>query len=246
MSQPCSWTGSSCWKITKNRNYSNTTGTSSDFGNIHFLGQSPFFLRQRSWKWSAAGSSAWFSKETTNQTLQEQWRLALGSCGCFGCSCVPPCSSSLLFQLELTPTMWPKIWLFSQITPCLQISLNPFCAAWWCPGADPELWVQDHLQPPNSPLAMLERRFGPWILKQSKALCRCPESGKAQMVCLGLLKCWPCCLIVPLCTGFQEGGIKATRSILLLRSGSCLPSPVSHSLIKSFLLIQPVPNRNLP
>lgn len=101
--------------------------------------------------------------------------------------------------------------------------------------------VPPQLPPCNLFLLHAKKQIWPRILKQSKTLCKCPESGKAQMVCLGLLKGWPCCLIVPLYTRFQEGEIKATLCILLLRSGSCLPSPVSHSLIKSFILIQPVP-----
>lgn len=57
---------------------------------------------------------------------------------------------------------------------------------------------------------------------------------------------WPAEMLAVLynCTfahQFPRRKKKVTMRILLLRSGSCLPSPVSHSLIKSLLLIRLVP-----
>lgn len=50
---------------------------------------------------------------------------------------------------------------------------------------------------------MLVRGFGPKVENKTRILCRCPKSGQVQMVCIGQLKCWPCCIILSLHTGFQ-------------------------------------------
>lgn len=239
VSEPCS-----CRKIKENKKSANTTQHFQWYWKDPLLGQSLFFLRQGGWKWSAAGSSAWFSKETTNQTLQ--WRLALGSCGCLAAPVFPPpppCYSSLSWLQQCDPDYLP--WVLFQIPSCLQMSPDSDHDACWCPEADPGLEEPKSPEISSRVPAQLPPSQEADLAQNLKAKQNPVQMPRVRKSTNGLP--WPAQTLAMLfnCTFVHQipRRIKKKKQlcILLLRSGSCLPSPVSHSLIKSFLLIQPVP-----